>query len=132
MQNPFNRSSLARPLFTVLALTGAGLGACGAASSEDPTALATEGADSTPSDADEATPPPASTPSAASTPTAGQNLFHAPQPWTRAVSALPKSDKSDRIMGWLSDHGGWGTPRLRIEFSIKVLHATSEVPFREF
>jgi serine/threonine-protein kinase len=132
MQNRFIQSSLARPLLTVLALTGAGLGACGAASSEDPAAAPAEGADSAPSGAAEGTPPSATTPPNASAPGAGENLFHAPQPWTKDVSGLPKSDKSDRIMGWLSDHGGWGTKKLRIEFSIKVLHVTSEVPFRAF
>jgi hypothetical protein len=140
MQNRFNRSSLARPLLTMLALTGAGLGACGAASSEDPTATPTEGADGATSGAAEGTSPSATTtptegtPSAASNPapSATANLFHAPQPWTKDVSAMPRSDKSDRITGWLSDHGGWGTKRLRIEFSIKVLHVTGEVPFQEF
>src|SRR3954471_11802255 len=103
MLNRFKRSSLTRPLLTVLAVAGAGLGACGAASSEDPAAGQAEGAGDALSDTTEG----ASLSASAST--TGQNLFHAPQPWTKDVSGLPRSDKSDRIMGWLSDHGGWGT-----------------------
>lgn len=59
-------------------------------------------------------------------------LFSRPQPWTRDVSDLEKSDASDDVIGWLADHGGWGTPRLRIEFSIKLLHADASTPFRAF
>jgi serine/threonine-protein kinase len=59
-------------------------------------------------------------------------LFKNPQPWTKDVSALEKSGASDDIIGWLADHGGWGTPRLRIEFSIKVLTADASTPFRAF
>ena len=61
-----------------------------------------------------------------------QGLFSGPQPWTQVVADLPKSDPSDTIIGWLSEHGGWGTHRLLIDFSLKVLHATGEVPFRAF
>lgn len=60
------------------------------------------------------------------------NLFQAPEPWTKDVSGLAKSESSDSIIGWLGDHGGWGTHKLHIEFSISVLHAHGEVPFRAF
>lgn len=59
-------------------------------------------------------------------------LFSQPQPWTQDVSDLPPSDRSEAITGWLAEHGGWGTPRLRIEFSIKVLTADADTPFRAF
>lgn len=59
-------------------------------------------------------------------------LFSNEQPWTKDVSASPKSAESDDILGWLEEHGGWGTPRLRIEFSIKVLHASADTPFLDF
>jgi hypothetical protein len=59
-------------------------------------------------------------------------LFSQEQPWTRDVEAAPKSESSDRILGWLADQGGWGTPRLRIEFSIKVLEADASTPFLDF
>lgn len=59
-------------------------------------------------------------------------LFAESQPWTRDVSGSEKSPSSDSIVGWLSDHGGWGTSRLRIEFSIKVLQANDSTPFLNF
>ena len=62
----------------------------------------------------------------------GATLCHAPEPWTEVVAGMPKSESSDAIVGWLADHGGWGTHQLRIEFSLKVLHATGTVPFRSF
>ncbi|APR79101.1 Hypothetical protein A7982_04448 [Minicystis rosea] len=62
----------------------------------------------------------------------GGSLFSGPQPWTKDVSDQQKSAASDDIIGWLADHGGWGTPRLRIEFSIKLLHADASTPFRKF
>jgi serine/threonine-protein kinase len=66
------------------------------------------------------------------TESAGGGLFHAAEPWTKDVSGEAKSPSSDRILGWLDDHGGWGTKKLRIEFSIKVLHAGADAPFRAF
>jgi len=63
---------------------------------------------------------------------AGEGLFEGPQPWTKDVYDQQKSDASDDVIGWLADHGGWGTPRLRIEFSIKLLHADASTPFRQF
>ncbi len=62
----------------------------------------------------------------------GGGLFEAPEPWTKPVAGMPKSDHSDAIIGWLDDHGGWGTHRLRVEFSLKLLHAGPETPFVQF
>lgn len=62
----------------------------------------------------------------------GGGLFTKPTAWNKDVSGLPKADESDEILGWLIDHGGYGTKRLRIEFSLKLLWATSSTPFRDF
>ena len=59
-------------------------------------------------------------------------LFSAPQPWTKDVSSLAKSESSDEIIGWLDDHGGWGTSPMRIEFGIKLLEADDSTPFQSF
>jgi serine/threonine-protein kinase len=60
------------------------------------------------------------------------SLFTAPEPWTKVVAELPKSDSSDAVIGWLSDHGGWGGSALRIDFGLAVLHTTPSTPFRDF
>ncbi len=117
MQNPSPRCSISYRTPAALALAGAAaLCACAAG---DPTE-ADEAAHAAPAAANLAAPAPAAA------------LFHAPEPWTKSVASLPKSAESDAILGWLGDHGGWGTPKLRIEFSLKVLHARGEVPFRSF
>jgi serine/threonine-protein kinase len=61
-----------------------------------------------------------------------KNLFAVEEPWTIDVSTLAKNEQSDTILGWLAAHGGWGTPRLRIEFGLKVLHVNDAVPFQPF
>jgi hypothetical protein len=70
--------------------------------------------------------------SPASAAAARGGLFTQPTPWNKEVSGLAKSDESDAILDWLIDHGGFGTPRLRIEFSLKLLWATGSTPFRHF
>jgi hypothetical protein len=62
----------------------------------------------------------------------GSGLFLAAEPWTRDVSASPKSSSSDAITAWLADNGGWGTGQLRIDFSIEVLTAGASTPFLTF
>jgi hypothetical protein len=58
--------------------------------------------------------------------------FEAPQPWTKDVLALPKSPHSDAITGWLSSNGGWGTGKMRVDFSIEVLTADASAPHMGF
>lgn len=62
----------------------------------------------------------------------GGGLFTAPNPWNRDVSALPRSASSDRVVHWLASHGGWGTGKLRVDFSIEVLRADASAPLRTF
>ena len=129
MSNPFDRCFLLPHLITVIALTAG----CGT----------NEIVDSGEARAGERTSEVAKTPSHLEnmvglglTPTAasavGGGLFTRPTAWNKDVSGLPRSDESDEILGWLIDHGGYGTRRLRIEFSLKVLWATSSAPFHRF
>jgi hypothetical protein len=143
MHNPSQRHPLSHHAFAALALGGA-LFACAAsdpndAAAADPTEPAAPS--ETVSTPDTTPPAPTATAAADSAPAAAADmassavdtaLFHAAEPWTQPVAALPKSASSDSIIGWLGDHGGWGTHTLRIEFSLKVLHARGEVPFRSF
>jgi serine/threonine-protein kinase len=133
MQNP------SRTLPVLAALAGAAtlLGACaGDTSKNEPIA---EGAAVEPPVPAESTPE--GTPATAARPAAGgqapaaeavTGLFHAPEPWTKVVAGMPKSEASDRIVGWLADHGGWGTHTMRIDFGLHVLHAVGGTPFRTF
>jgi hypothetical protein len=63
---------------------------------------------------------------------ANMNLFTAPNPWTKNVSALTKSSKSDAIISWLSNAGGWGGGKMRIDFGMTILEATSSTPKKSF
>lgn len=77
--------------------------------------------DSSAPPADTALPPPPS-----------GSLFEQPHPWTKDVSASPKSAESDAIINGLQAAGGWGGGSFRVDFSIEVLRATSTTPFRDF
>src|SRR5882672_3727267 len=114
MQIRLDRITSSHPLPIVLALTGAALVSSGCAGSEDPGTAPGESTGSAVSASTEGTSNAESTPAAegaggavsaksGSAAGGGVNLFHAPQPWTRDVSSLPRSDKSERITGWLSD-----------------------------
>ena len=71
-------------------------------------------------------PPPPSPPSAS-----GQGLFSLPHPWTKDVSGLAKSTRSDAIIAQLIASGGWGGGnRLRADFSIALLTADAATPRR--
>lgn len=142
MQNPSQRGSISRKTPAVLALASAGalFAACAAGDPTDTPAAEPTGtavhdeapapAGSASASASDPAPAPAATPAAASD---DATLFRAPEPWTQAVADLPRSDASATILGWLDDHGGWGTSnKLRIEFGLKVIHARGEVPFRSF
>jgi serine/threonine-protein kinase len=59
----------------------------------------------------------------------GGGMFNGPQPWNSDVSGVPKSDRSDAIIGALSAAGGWGTDnRLQIDFSNAVFFADGSTP----
>ena len=60
-------------------------------------------------------------------------IFEAPNAWTKDVSALPKDEESDAIIGWLAANGGWGNgDKFQIDFSIEVLTADASTPLRDF
>jgi hypothetical protein len=62
-------------------------------------------------------------------PAATGALFTAPQPWTKDVSSLPPSERSDAIIGALSSLGGWGNAnRLQTDFSMPLLVADGATP----
>jgi serine/threonine-protein kinase len=77
---------------------------------------------------------PAPDPFAAATSTAvpgagARGLFDAPQPWTKDVSGLAPSDRSDEIIGALKEMGGWGNGNaLQIDFGIALLVADGSAP----
>ena len=48
------------------------------------------------------------------------------------VEDLPPSPSSGAVIGWLDNHGGWGTHKLHIDFSPAILHVKGDVPFRKF
>ena len=51
--------------------------------------------------------------------------------WNQDVSAPNlKHPQSDQLIGWLQDHGGWGTgsSAFQIDFSMSVLHADASTP----
>lgn len=53
--------------------------------------------------------------------------------WTEDVSNAPVDPHSTAIINWLSNAGGWGTGRMRVDFAMRVLQAdvnTPRVPFR--
>jgi serine/threonine-protein kinase len=142
MQNPFKRNRLLSAALVALAGACAAPGSADDATTESSAAPEAQGdvggaggsaATTAPTDAPSAEreEPTVAAVSDMTASTAG-SLFHAPQPWTKNVYGMPKNAESDDIIGWLADHGGWGTPKLRIEFSIKVLHVTGDTPFYNF
>jgi serine/threonine-protein kinase len=77
--------------------------------------------------------PSSPSPSSASLPTPQTGptgaMFNGAQPWTVDVSAAPKSDRSDAIIGALSAAGGWGTDNaLQTDFSNAVFFADGSTP----
>jgi serine/threonine-protein kinase len=54
--------------------------------------------------------------------------------WTQDISHAPLDPQSSTIIGWLEDAGGWGTGKMRADFSLRVMNAdasTPQVPFRK-
>lgn len=52
--------------------------------------------------------------------------------WNQDVSTLPVSGRSRPMLDWLSRAGGFGTGKLRIDFSFHVLSADASTPRRTF
>ena len=58
-------------------------------------------------------------------------LFSQPHAWTRDVSGLTKSSRSDAIIAQLAASGGWGAGNVfQIDFSIALLNADGATPRR--
>ena len=56
-------------------------------------------------------------------------LFAAPQPWTKDVSGLAPSARSDAVIAALTRLGGWGNGnRLQTDFSMPLLVADAATP----
>jgi serine/threonine-protein kinase len=58
--------------------------------------------------------------------------FPATAIWTRDISHAPVDPKSASIINRLSDAGGWGTGRMRVDFSIRVMQADATTPVVPF
>lgn len=68
---------------------------------------------------------------AAVAPGAGGGLFLHPHPWTKDVSSLRKSPRSDAIIRTLAKAGGWGAgDRFRVDFGLALLAADASTPRR--
>jgi len=60
---------------------------------------------------------------------AASGLFAAPQPWTKDVSGLAPSARSDAVIAALTRLGGWGNGnRLQTDFSMPLLVADAATP----
>lgn len=62
---------------------------------------------------------------------ANGGLFAVPEPWTKDVSGLAPSERSDGIIAALTSLGGWGSSnRLQTDFSLSLLVADGSTPRR--
>ncbi len=52
--------------------------------------------------------------------------------WTQDVSRAPLDPQSSAMIAWLADAGGWGTGKMRVDFSIRVLQADATTPYVPF
>jgi hypothetical protein len=60
-------------------------------------------------------------------------LFPKGSIWSEDISMAPVDPSSSATINWLAHAGGWGTGRLRVDFSLRVLQSTvssPRVPFR--
>ncbi len=71
--------------------------------------------------------------------TAREEHLIAPQPyfpseaiWNQDVSHAQVDPRSDAIVQWLADSGGWGLGRMQIDFSLRVNQATDHTPSVRF
>jgi hypothetical protein len=71
------------------------------------------------------------TPGTPTAPAPGR-LFHVDVPWYRDISAAPVDRESEAILRGLAARGGWGTGKLRVDFSIEVLNADASTQMRPF
>ncbi len=58
--------------------------------------------------------------------------FLEPAIWYEDVSNAPLDAQSSDVIDWLAANGGWGTGEMRIDFSIEVLRADADTPYRSF
>lgn len=65
-------------------------------------------------------------------PSSGPRLFAANPPWYRDISAAPVDRESAQVIAGLQAKGGWGSGKLRVDFSIEVLKADASTPMRSF
>ena len=52
--------------------------------------------------------------------------------WYQDISQAPLDSQSSQVIQWLSNAGGWGTGTMRIDYSIEVLKADANTPFKSF
>lgn len=52
--------------------------------------------------------------------------------WYQDISAAPLDAESEEVIQWLAENGGFGLGRMQIDFSIEVLEADANTPFRDF
>jgi serine/threonine-protein kinase len=52
--------------------------------------------------------------------------------WTQDISHAPLDPQSSTIINWLSNAGGWGTGKMRVDFAIRVLQANPSTPMVPF
>jgi len=65
-------------------------------------------------------------------PPSGMRYFPDEAIWYHDVSTAPLDSQSDEVISWLADNGGFGLGRMQIDFSIEVLQADANTPYREF
>ena len=58
--------------------------------------------------------------------------FPAGSIWTQDVSHAPLDPESSRMIDWLAGAGGWGTGRMQVDFTLRVLQADASTPFVPF
>lgn len=58
--------------------------------------------------------------------------FPADSVWYQDVSDAPVDAESEAVIAWLDSQGGFGNSRFQIDFSIEVLRADDDAPFRSF
>jgi serine/threonine-protein kinase len=66
------------------------------------------------------------------TPSANGRLFTTNTPWYRDISGAALDRENDQVMRGLQARGGWGTGKIRVDFSIELLHADEGTPMRTF
>jgi hypothetical protein len=65
-------------------------------------------------------------------PLAGGGYFPAGSWMYQDISAAAVHPDSSAVTRWLQDNGSWGTGAMRIDFSIEVLEAVEDTPYRSF